>query len=596
MATYRYPLDILGTNPGNRVSQTRTLNMTTKMGDKFFIPADAPFFAEDCEVYKEGVATPLVRGIDYELIFNFPDIFKVTEKNIYGGVKFKNRNISGRVRIVMQVLGGPFLQPVQNTLETIARNKTNVNTATWGELAGVPAGFPVLDHTMISDDEIGYGEINTTLRDIAALLAGMTGGGGGGDGTALALIRSHMANPTNAHPKSAVGLANVPNFAMATYEESDLGVNNRLTSPALVKYLIGKYSGLSAIDSINQQIAVITRDVRTLQQGLQENDVKVANLDQTVKTLSNQFESVRQEFANILIYINDLGGSIENIQNLIQDTKLQVEEALTRVAEMESVVNQIKTENENISTELLRINTNLSGLANRTDSLEQTMMTMTLAIAKLNQAVLFPIRRFIQQGSFHFNIAPGETRQVTLIAPGGAGGIPIPVGQDGIVEPRGLKGGDTTLILNTDTTNGVNSVGEVVLRAQGGWGGQCSKQSTGGVDFFGKGGPGGNTFYTGLFTIVSNSIGAGGLDGNASPGSSHAGAAGHSIQGKTFGAGGAAPILAGTGGAGGRIVAKITNNFSFDLEFTVKVGELPDNILTNNFTPAAPGLFIIEIA
>lgn len=595
MATYRYPLDILGTSPSNRVTQTRTLNMTTKMGDKFFIPENAPFFAEGCEIYKVGSPTPLVRGIDYELIFNFPDIFQITEKNIYGGVKFKNRNISGQVRIDAQILGGPFLQPVQNILETIARNKTNVNTATWGELAGVPAGFPVLDHTMISDDEIGYGEINTTLRDIAALLAGMTGGGTGGDGTALALIRSHISNPTNAHNKSAVGLSNVPNFALSTYEEADLGVNNRLVSPALTKYLISKYSGLQSITSIQQQVNIINRDILVLQQGLQENNINVGNLDDQVTSLNNQFENVRLEFANILIYVNDLGGSIENIQNLIQDTKLQVEEALIRVSEMESIVNQIQFENGNISSELLRINTDLNGLSNRTDALETTMLTMALSIAKINNAVLYPIRRFIQEGSYHFSVSPGETRQITLIGTGGAGGIVIPLGQDGVVEPRGAKGGDTVLVLNTDITNGINSAGEIVLRADGGYGGQCSKQSAGGIDYFGKSGPGGNTAYTGLFNIISNSIGAGGVDGNGSVGPSHAGAIGHQVQGKTFGSGGAAPIAAATGSAGAKIVAKITNTFNFDLEFTVKVGEAPHNILTNNYTPAAPGLFIIEI-
>lgn len=597
MATYRYPLDLLGTSPTNRVSQTRTLNMTSKTGDKFFIPVDAPFFAEGCVVYKEGSTTPLVRGIDYEFIFEFPDIFTLTQKYVYGGVKFKNRNISGRVRIEMQVMGGEFLQPVQNTLETIARNKTNVNTATWGELAGVPAGFPVLDHTMISDDEIGYGAINTTLRDISDILTGILGGGGtGGDGTALAMIRTHIANPTNAHPKSAVGLSNVPNYPMATYEESDLGVNNRFTSPALVRYLIGKYSGLSTIDSIQQQLVVINRDIRLLQSGLQENDIKVANLGTTVKNLSDQFEAVRLEFANILIYINDLGGSIENIQNLIQDTKAQVEDALTRVAAMESTVNQIKTENQNLSTELQRLSQNVSGLINRTDSIDETLAAVALAINKLNTAVLYPIRRYISQGSFHFSIMKGETRQITLIAPGGAGGLLVPIGQEGLVEPRGQRGGDTVLILNTDTTNGINSVGEVVLRAEGGYGGQSSKQTSAGIEFFGKGGPGGQTFVTGLFNVITNAVGAGGNDGFQSPNPSHPGATGQQVQGKSFGHGGAAVSTAGTGGAGAMIVAKITNTFEFDLEFTVKVGEQPRNVLGNNYVAAAPGLFMIDIA
>lgn len=595
MAMYRYPLDLLGDLPSNRVTQTRTLNVATKMGDKFFIPADAPFFAEGCVLYKVGTPTPLVRGIDYELVFDYPDIFPLTQKEVFGGVKFKDRKINGQVRIEMQVLGGPFLQPVQNILETVARNKTNVNTATWGELAGVPEGFPVLEHQHISDDWVGFGEINSTLRDIGALLAGMTGGGGGGDGTALALIRTHMSNPTNAHNKAAVGLPNVPNYAMATYNEADLGVNNKLVSPALTKYMISKYSGLATIETIQQEITVINRDVRILQQGLQENNIHVAQLDNHVSELAMKFENVRQEFANVLIYINDLGGSIENIQNLIQDTKAQVEDAINRVTEMETIVNQIKLDNEHNLAELQRISTALTGLTNRVDALEQTSLATALAINKLNSSVLYPIRRFISQGSYHFSVQPGETRQLTLIGAGAAGGIVIPIGQDGVVDPRGQRGGDTVLILNTDTSNGINSVGVVVLKAEGGIGGQSSKQSAGGIDYFGKGGAGGMTSYTGLFNIITNAIGAGGVDGNGSAGPSHAGATGQQVQGKNFGYGGAAPIGAGTGGAGAMIVAKITNTFNFDLEFTIQVGEAPRNIPSNNFTPAAPGLFMIDI-
>ena len=595
MAENRYPLDLSGTLPSNKVVQKRTLNMTSKMGDKFFIPEDAPFFAEGHVIYKTGTPTPLVRGIDYELIFDYPDIFIRTQKEVFGGVKFKNRNIAGEVRIEMQVVGGPFLQPIPNILETVARNKTNVNTATWGELAGVPAGFPVLNHPMISDDFTGFGEMNTTLRGIEAALLANGPGGGGGD-AAMVALRAHIQNPTNAHNKSAVGLGNVPNFAMTTYEEADLGVNNKLTSPAIVKYLISKYSGISSIQTIQLQITAINREIVLLQQGLQDNNIKVAQLTTRVNDLNNQFTSVKQEFANILIYVNDLGASIENIQGLVTDTKNQVADALNRVSAMEQTVSQIKLENENIGTELGKINNDLTGLSNRVDTLEQTSMTMALTVTKLNNMTLYPIRRFIRAGSFHFSVRPGETRQITLIGAGGAGGVLIPVGEDGLVEPRGRKGGDTVLYLNTEVTNGTQATGEIVLQARGGYGGQSSKQSSGGIDVFGKGGPGGQTTYTGLFNIITNAIGAGGLDGSATPGNNNSGGTGQTIEGKVFGNGGAAVGTVGSGGAGAMIIATVKNNYNFDLDFTVRVGDSPENILGNNLTGAGSGLFIIDIA
>lgn len=595
MSEYRFPLDLSGTLASNFVTQTRTLNMTSKMGDKFFIPENAPFFAEGLVVYKVGTPTPLVRGIDYELIFSYPDIFLRTQKEVYGGVKFKNRNISGEIRIQMHILGGPFLQPIPNILETVARNKTNVNTATWGELAGVPAGFPVLNHPMISDDFTGFGEVNTTLRGIeAALLA--AAGGGGNDAGAMAALRAHILNPTLAHQKSAVGLGNVPNFAVTTYEEADLGVNNKLTTPAIVKYLIAKYSGIASIQTIQQQIAVLNRDLITVQQGLQDNNVKIANLTTRVNDLSNKFDSVRQEFANLLIYVNDLGASIENIQSLVQDIRTQVNDALNRVSAMESTVNQIKLENENIGAELTKIIADIAGLSTRTDALEQTSMTLALSLTKLNNMTLYPLRRFISTGSFHFSIRPGESRQITLVGAGGAGGVLIPVGEEGLVSPRGEKGGDTVLVLNTELSNGINSTGTIVLRANGGWGGQSSKQSASGVEVFGKGGAGGQTTATGLFSVITNAIGAGGVDGNNGVPGNNAGGQGNQIEGKSFGSGGASTSVAGSGGAGAMIIARVTNTYNFDLEFTVSVGKTSDNIYGNNLLSASPGLFAIDLA
>lgn len=596
MANYRYPLDLLGVEPGNKVTQTRTLNMTTKMGDKFIIPADAPFFAESLIVFKVGTPTPLVRGIDYELIFDLPDIFTLTQKNVYGGIKFKDRQITGQVRVEMQVLGGPFLQPVQNTLETIARNKTNVNTATWGEIAGIPAGFPVLNHTQTSDDLIGFGEVNTTLREIlSALLANAGGGGGGESNSAMVALLAHVNNPTLAHNKSAVGLGNVPNYAVSTYEESDLGVNNKLTTPALVKYLIAKYSGLSTVQTIQQDISILNRDVGLLQQNVEENNINVANLSSAVASLSNQFENVRKEFANVLIYISDLTASIENIQSIVQNIKIQIDSALETVSQMELVVNQLKLQNENIEIELSNLVLGLSDLTSRVESLEESSLQLTITVSNLSTMTLYPTRRFISAGSFHFSIKKGESRRITLIGAGAAGGVLIPIGQEGLVEPRGQKGGDTVLWLNTDLTNGSNGAGDIVLKAEGGYGGQSSKQSAAGVDYFGQPGPGGQTTFTGLFNIVSNSVGAGGVAGNGAPGVSHPGAVGQTIQGRSFGAGGASAMTAASGSAGAMIVAQITNTFEFDLNFTVEVGKAPANILGNNYTPATPGLFILEL-
>lgn len=598
MAEFRYPLDLSGTNPSNKVTQTRTLNMTTKNGDKFFIPSDAPFYGESVIITRASSNTPLVRGVDYELIFDYPDLFETTQKYIFGGVKFKDRNISGQVTIQMQVMGGPFLQPVQNTLESIARNRTNVNTATWGELAGVPAGFPVLNHVMESDDMVGFGDLNTTIKEFTALILEYLGGGtgGGGSNAAIALIQAHIANPTNAHSKSAVGLGNVPNYAVSTFAEADLGVNNKLVTPAISKYLISRYSGISDILAIQQQIIQINRSIVDLSTSQNTVNINVSNLTQQVNQLNQNFEMVKQEFNNLKTYVQDLSGNIQTITDLVNTLREQVNSALQTISSMQTTVNRISQENVEINTTLGQLKTNLDKLNLSVSDLTNKVNDLDDDLNKVKGYVLYPIRRFIPAGTYHFNIAPGEKRTITLYGPGGGGGVMIPVGRNNVTDIRGENATDTVLYLNTDLTNGMNNVGKVILKAGGGRGGYSTTQSATGIEVYGKGGAGGVTSSDNFVIIIANGLGQAGIDGSSAPTGSHPGGTGNTVQGIVFGNGGASNQACGSGGAGAFIRAEIKNDKTFDLMFTIQVGVAGKNAAENNLVAAGSGLAIIELS
>jgi hypothetical protein len=74
MANIGYALDILGTNPNNKVSETRTLTKKAIDGRAFVIPKAAPFFAEgvvvvirlgSCTAADSHLLAALLRGADH---------------------------------------------------------------------------------------------------------------------------------------------------------------------------------------------------------------------------------------------------------------------------------------------------------------------------------------------------------------------------------------------------------------------------------------------------------------------------------------------------------------------------------------------------
>lgn len=596
MADYRYPLDLSGTNSANKVKQTRTLNMTTKNGDSFFIPADAPFFGDSVVIIKNGTNTPLTEGLDYELIFDFPDIFDLTQKKVYGGVKFKDRKMTGQVTITMQVVGGEFLQPVQNILETTARNKTNVSTATWGELAGVPAAFPVLDHTNQSTDLVGFNELNISFKEWSALLLEwISGGTGNNSNNMLSLLQAHINNNTSAHSKSAVGLGNVPNYSIATFDEADLGVNNKLITPGIVKYLIGKYSGISEINAINTSIIQINKTLLTISTSQQQLGEDQAKLNTSYKTVVESFNLVKNEFANLKLYIQDLTVNIETVNQTINTIKLQVDNSLEKVQSMQSKVENISTDNLQIKTNLATLSADLETIKLDISGLGKDLRDLTTRVDQVFTTLIYPNRRFISTGTYHFSIKPGQTRQVSLYAPGGGGGMMIPIGEEDVSDARGDNATDSILYLNTDTTNGTPTVGKIILRALGGRGGFSTTQAPTGIEKYGKGGAGGKVYVDNFATSISQGVGSSGIDGGGDATGSHAGAKGQTVQGIPIGDGGASNKACGSGGAGGFVVATIKNTFDFDLMFTMQIGTPGKNASANDLLEAKPGLGIIEI-
>lgn len=166
----KYPYDVTGTNPNNRVeNEGATINDDA---DRIIILSAGTFYNTKFEI----------RGVDYEedIIYEEDYIFnylheEATERSgvpAYGVLIITNRNISGKVLISYQAVGGQYA----NIHDAIERAITDIQSQTdpihWDNLIGVPLVFPPEPHTHVMDDLTGVDGIVSSLDGIAAAIGG----------------------------------------------------------------------------------------------------------------------------------------------------------------------------------------------------------------------------------------------------------------------------------------------------------------------------------------------------------------------------------------------------------------------------------------
>lgn len=576
--SYTYPLDRTGTATTNKVTETRTLNNKSRNGFNFIVPKAAPFFRDGLKVYlASNTTTPLVEGKDYILTHHFLEGSRETGLEIYGGILFNDKTLTGSVKLTLQTLGGQYTLPTVNTVEAITRSLHNVLFCTWSEVVNLPQGFSPIDHVHDSADAVGFEAVNQTLeRMIVAILANApSDGSGSGVQGVVAALSAHL-NSLNAHDKAAVGLGSVANYPIASYNDIAYSRNDRYITASLLRYAISTYGSAEDVAKINTKLTEYDQKFLQISQSSQTSSAELQNLQESIGQTQAALEQQATEVGLNKDNINFLAVRVDALNDFL--SLLQVGKNNTDVL-VEQMRQQLSLVTGQVSSSVGIV----AGMSALINTINEDIAAMKLNIAKnasdidaLNKDLIYPLNRFINAGTLRFKIAKGQLRYITLIAGGGGAGVQMVYAERDLCARFGENGGDTILYCNTDLTNGNHAIAaNPVMIAFGGTGGGVSYNNDSGIVNYGKAGLGGSTEFAngGLVTIIDNAQGAPGEAGISGAGIDHAGGIGREINSIVFGSGSAAPLTAGSGGAGGHIVGFIKNDFDFDLEFTLVVGQ-----------------------
>lgn len=165
-AYYRYPEDPTGSNPDNLVSGE--IYQLSERPIRVAAPRYAPFFTESLIVYDDLSQQPLIRGQDYRIPMICREATLRFGKEIADAILIENPNVSNKIRITYQVLGGIHQNNIDNVVNIYEQFINDQRSVDWVTgIYGKPSEYPPSPHAHWLSDLFGFEPVTFQLERIA---------------------------------------------------------------------------------------------------------------------------------------------------------------------------------------------------------------------------------------------------------------------------------------------------------------------------------------------------------------------------------------------------------------------------------------------
>ena len=171
MPLIRYPEDLTGVNPDNRIlNEIHTISpYTSSKPRRVIIPNFRPFFTDTTylKVYDLGSSTPLiplVKDNDYKCVELSEEVSLAAGKEVCQSIIIENINVSTNVSISYQTVGGLYTNDTSNLVSLLNTGLNDTRPVHWENLLGKPFEFEPLPHPHHLNDVVGYAPLIVALE------------------------------------------------------------------------------------------------------------------------------------------------------------------------------------------------------------------------------------------------------------------------------------------------------------------------------------------------------------------------------------------------------------------------------------------------
>lgn len=241
---YLYSYDPVGTSPANKILDElhNVAPPNNPNNANFIVPRAAPFFKNGL-IVRTGAAVnspQLVEGTDYILTHPFIEASVVLNKLLYGSIMFLDRQYSGDVYLTYQTIGAGYTLDDYGIVESLTNSLYNIRLVSWTQIEGLPLSYPGMPHTHNNyADMVGLSEVVNQLTQLVTAVQAS----GGNLNSLITSFQQHISGQIS-HTKAQIGLANVPNYPVAEYDDLVAASNSTLMTPHSTARMIALQGGV----------------------------------------------------------------------------------------------------------------------------------------------------------------------------------------------------------------------------------------------------------------------------------------------------------------------------------------------------------------
>lgn len=287
LKSFLYPLDLTGSLLSNRITEKHVIGTTQY---RAFALRGGAFFTHNLSLMVNGHPDPLVRGEDYECVFYFDKIAKMTNGlEICGVIVITNPALGTDVTVIANIVGGPMSAAADLIAKAIEDLKIDNRNVYWQDIIDKDDLWQPPAHLHDLGDTFGFEYIISILSQIKdAILIG--------DHTAI----EQLVDRLNALEQSL--------RASQTVHNTSYGNPHKVTNDQVNAY--SKESTDMMIQIVNQALAVVNTQIADKQQQISSNDSDIVALISSLQTHATVVGQVTAENLRLNQLIADANNRI----------------------------------------------------------------------------------------------------------------------------------------------------------------------------------------------------------------------------------------------------------------------------------------------
>lgn len=341
-----YPIDLTGKSEANKIISEPKVIGTDRY--RAFSLNYGPFFSESVMIIDTTNNTRLKRGVDYECLYTYPDLIKLSGGlEVTGVLIITNKKVSTNLSVTYNIVGGHYATNVVAIDKAIADLKLDDRNAKWQNILDKPNVFQAAPHDHDFGDVYGMEYIISVLSSISSNIV-----------VGNSQITDDLRELINQSVTALTGVIN--------NHKVDYGNPHRISAAQIHCYTKTEIDAI--VDEISKKFEALEPRISNIIKSINANASKITNLLSATSNNSQRIGTVEHTQSQLNLYISDVNTRCDEIQKDID--KINIE------------INLLKKKDSLIDDALVDINNKIK--ANK-DSIDDNNIDINNLVAKDSQ-------------------------------------------------------------------------------------------------------------------------------------------------------------------------------------------------------------------